>query len=168
MFRWLGTGMILVAVVTGVQAFGTPGNLRVCLARIDDNGYLQIRDVGATSSPQTHTVKRQKTTDQGPLLYEASVEVMFATEHILRIRPKDVEVFDSGNNAVDPGRLAELFQREIPIVLCDGGKKLGPAYLPILKKDTLIVVLPISWTPGGYAGGLAVPKREDGKRRPPT
>jgi hypothetical protein len=73
--------------------------------------------------------------------------VRVAKEHVVRLELKDVQTFDFRGRKVGPEALRDRLKVESHILVTHNGPA-DPYYLEVVKKGTLIVVVPIEKMPG--------------------
>jgi RNA polymerase sigma factor (sigma-70 family) len=106
------------------------------MARVDEQGRLVLRIRGSVATPVSETVVhggREQTVTRYVL-------VGTVTEQLLDVNK--AEVYDLDGKRVKPQALTEALEHEAPVLVATDGRKVDPYHLQLIKKGTLIVVLP--------------------------
>src|SRR5437660_1105234 len=110
MTRAILSAVVLATLPAGLfgQGYG-PGSyggdqLRVCLARVDDQGILHVREFHA-GPPVTQKVLLKRQQGGKEVYEEVQIKNASRSETVLVVDLKAAKVFDAGNKPVDPGRV---------------------------------------------------------------
>lgn len=146
--RCMLVGIAFVCGVYGAYGYGPGGGLRLALARIDDQGIVQIREI-TSSGPQETVVKIKREKDGKIWEEDVKFKQSMVNERITQIDGRALKVFDTDRKELNGAKLPELLEREVPVVLADNPELIDRRVLPVLKKGTLI----ITGVPFGYYHG---------------
>jgi hypothetical protein len=125
----------------------TSGGMMMGLARLDGADQLHLL-LPSGSSPFEQTV------EVGVPPKTIRLVRTYSSTAGLKISARDVEALDTDGKAIGPRDLAFLLEKETPVVIFDNGLIPDGRELTLLKKGTVVLLLPVPFY--GY-GGPAVP-----------
>jgi hypothetical protein len=73
---------------------------------------------------------------------QVAVTVPIMMERVQKVKAKDLQVSTAGGKKVDVKKLPNFLKKKTCVLISSDGKKVDPAYLEIIKKDTLVLVIP--------------------------
>jgi RNA polymerase sigma factor (sigma-70 family) len=113
------------------------------LARVGKDGTLHVRFRRPITQYETKTVTISKTADGGATgtTYYEPVQTFEWIENTATAVP----AYDTAGKRIDAKKLAQLLEKETPVLVSADGKKVDPFYLHVVKEGTVILVPETPW-----------------------
>jgi hypothetical protein len=108
------------------------------IAFVNKQGDLILRQPCNTYQPVTSYVQIPGEVAVKPVTSYSLVVV----ERISSYPAAKVKAYDTDGNSVDAEKLAKQLRKETPVLVATDGRKVDPFHLQLIKKGTLILVVP--------------------------